>query len=293
MQENKSFSLVPSNFADAKEFAALISKSELVPKDYRDKPYNVLCAIQMGMELGIQPMQALQGIAVINGRPSIWGDAMLALVRGSDLCEGLAETIAGEGEKMVATCTIKRRNEKTEIVRKFSVDDAKKAKLWGKEGPWTNYPTRMLQMRARSWACRDAFPDVLKGISMAEEVQDAPKDMGAADVVSKTVSMPQPIAAEPTLIRLEPEQQAEDPMEEAHNDDEPPMPEAMAASPVAAPEGHPIVPGAIKIVAIKLAAAGKSEKDMAAKFGVAAVKDLKQSQVNAVLDWIKAQAKNA
>lgn len=290
MQDSKSFSLVPANFSEAKEFATLISKSELVPKDYRDKPFNVLCAIQMGMELGIQPMQALQGIAVINGRPSVWGDAMLALVRGSDLCEGLAETIAGEGEKMVATCTIKRKGEKTEIVRRFSVDDAKKAKLWGKEGPWTNYPTRMLQMRARAWACRDAFPDVLKGIAMAEEIQDVPKDLGAAEVVSRGIEMPQPIKTvdnDPPIAG--PGDDHPSLMSDPVPVDEPPMPEAMAGSPVAAPEGNPIVPGAIKIVAMKLAAAGKSEKDLAEKFGVAEVKDLRQNQVNAVLDWLKAK----
>jgi hypothetical protein len=47
--------------------------------------------------------------------------------------------------------------------------------LKGKQGPWTNYPKRMLQMRARSWCLRDVYPDVLRGVHVAEEAQDMPE----------------------------------------------------------------------------------------------------------------------
>ena len=61
--------------------------------------------------------------------------------------------------------------------RKFSVADAKKAHLWGRRGPWENYPERMLQMRARGFALRDSFPDALKGVITVEEAQDFPEVM--------------------------------------------------------------------------------------------------------------------
>src|SRR3546814_4979258 len=54
------------------------------------------------------------------------------------------------------------------------MDDAKKAGRAGKQGPWSQYPQRMRQMRARAWAMRDGFADVLKGIGIAEEVRDFP-----------------------------------------------------------------------------------------------------------------------
>lgn len=63
-------------------------------------------------------------------------------------------------------------------VQKFSVKDAKRAGLWGKSGPWSTYPDRMLTMRARSWALRDEFADILKGIIAAEEAQDYPSEQG-------------------------------------------------------------------------------------------------------------------
>ena len=44
----------------------------------------------------------------------------------------------------------------------------------GKQGPWTQYPKRMRQMRARAFALRDVFADILKGMPIAEELQDYP-----------------------------------------------------------------------------------------------------------------------
>jgi hypothetical protein len=46
------------------------------------------------------------------------------------------------------------------------------------------YPKRMRQMRARAFALRDVFPDVLRGLPVAEEVMDMPVDMGPANVVT-------------------------------------------------------------------------------------------------------------
>src|SRR3546814_9342787 len=71
-----------------------------------------------------------------------------------------------------ATCRLVRKGRETPIIRTFSMDDEKKAGLAGKQGPWSQYPQRMRQMRARAWAMRDGFADVLTGIGIAEEVRD-------------------------------------------------------------------------------------------------------------------------
>ena len=164
---NSQLSLTPKTLDEAMRFAELMSKSNIVPKDYQGNPGNVLVAVQWGMEVGLQPLQAMQNIAVINGRPSLWGDAVIALVRSSSLCEYINETATDT----TATCTVKRRGE-DETYRTFTLDHAKKAGLLGKAGPWSQYPQRMMQMRARSWALRDVFPDVLKGMIVAEEAMD-------------------------------------------------------------------------------------------------------------------------
>lgn len=164
-----SFSLTPTSFEEALKFAELIAKSDLCPRDFKGKPESVLIAVQMGAEVGLKPMQALQNIAVINGRPTIWGDAALALVKAHPSFEWCDEYM----ENNTAYCKIKRKGE-PEQTRKFSVEEAKKANLLNKEGTWRTYPDRMLQMRARGFCLRDTFADALKGLSIAEEVMDYP-----------------------------------------------------------------------------------------------------------------------
>ena len=177
---------------DAKQFGDLVAASEFAPKDFRGKGGSCVLAIQFGAEIGLSPMQALQSIAVVNGRPSIYGDAALAVVKASPLCEYVTETVEGEGDRMVATCTAQRRGDPSPTVRQFSVADAKQAQLWGKAGPWIQYARRMLQMRARGFCLRDAFPDVLRGLVTAEEAQDYPV-VSQVETVKETVV----VSAEP------------------------------------------------------------------------------------------------
>jgi hypothetical protein len=164
--------LALSTFEDAFRFSKLVATSDFAPKDFRGKPESCLLAIQHGAELGLSPMQSLQSIAVVNGRPSVYGDTALAVCKGSPVCEWVRETIEGEGEHMVAVCQAKRRGDAQPVESRFGVAEAKKAGLWGKAGPWTQYPRRMLQMRARGFALRDAFPDLLHGLVTAEEAAD-------------------------------------------------------------------------------------------------------------------------
>ena len=187
----QTFSLAPRNFDEAWRMAEILADSDLVPKDFRGKPGNTLVAIQWGAEIGLGALQAVQNIAVINGRPALWGDAVIALVRSSPLCEFIIETDDGN----TAACRVKRRGE-PEQTRTFSMEDAAAAGLKGKQGPWQQYPKRMRQMRARAFALRDVFADVLKGIPMAEELQDTPAErhMGMVDEVK-----PAAATAAPTL----------------------------------------------------------------------------------------------
>ncbi|TAM07222.1 MAG: hypothetical protein EPN70_03350 [Paraburkholderia sp.] len=162
-----SFDLSPRSLEEALRFADYLADSDLVPKDFKGKPGNVLVAMQWGAELGLKPMQSLQNIAVINGRPALWGDAVLALVLASPACEYIEEW----EESGTAYCKAKRRG-KPEDIQTFSDEDAKKAGLIGKQGPWSQYPKRMKKMRARAFTLRDNFADVLKGIPIAEDIMD-------------------------------------------------------------------------------------------------------------------------
>lgn len=165
-----------ASIEDAFRFAKAICESGFAPKGM-EKPESILVAIQLGAELGLTPMAALQNTAVINGRPAIYGDAALALVRSSGLLVSYKEEIVGEGgsDSFGFRVTAVRKGDQT-TVETFTVGDAKRAKLWGKAGPWTDYPQRMLRFRARGYALRDLFGDVLKGLRTVEEARDIPSE---------------------------------------------------------------------------------------------------------------------
>lgn len=163
----------PTNMGDAMKLAEMLANSTMIPQSYRGKPGDVLVAVQMGAELGLAPLQALQNIASINGRPSVWGDAALALVQGHPGYVSHREWVEGEGMDRAGYCAITRRGS-PEHVQRFSTADAKKAGLLGKAGPWTQYTDRMLVLRARGFALRDKFSDALRGVITAEEAQDMP-----------------------------------------------------------------------------------------------------------------------
>jgi len=198
--------LALATFDDAYRFSKMVAASEFAPKDFRGKPESCMLAIQHGSEVGLSPMQSLQSIAVINGRPTIWGDAALALVQASPVCEYVREYLEGEGDALVAVCEAKRRGYPAPTTVRFSVTDAKKAGLWGKSGPWQQYPARMLTLRARGFALRNAFADALRGLITAEEAQDYP--------TTAAVPTPQP---EPVVVRpaTEPTQATGDDMQRA------------------------------------------------------------------------------
>lgn len=199
-------SLAPQTWQEAQQFAQLLASSTMVPKDFQGKPGNIMVAVQWGAEVGLGPLQAVQNIAVINGRPSIWGDAALALVRGHPACAGVNEGTEGEGDARHGFCEVTRRGEQPQR-RTFSVADAKKAGLWGKAGPWQQYPDRMLQLRARGFAIRDVFPDALRGVITAEEAQDMPAEPREVPNLAQRETRPaQPaIEAEPLLPVLAPD----------------------------------------------------------------------------------------
>ncbi len=195
------FNLTPRNLEEALKLAGMMATSDLVPKDYRDKPGNVLIAVQMGLEIGLAPMQAIQNIAVINGKPGLYGDAGKALLlnAGCLIEEADIEEIRKTG---VARCTIGRPGRST-VTRTFSVEDAKQAKLWGKEGPWTTYPHRQLAWRAFWYAARDGASDILKGLGGREELADIP---GELRDITPEAERPRPVrasAVETSATRLE------------------------------------------------------------------------------------------
>ena len=168
--------LVIRSMDDLFRVARAVASSGLAPSGMT-RPEQVFVAIQTGMEAGLTPMASLQALVVISGQVRWRGDAALALVRRSGLLEGYDVKYVGTAYEDAFECvvTVKRRGFAGAVEGRFSVRDAKDARLWakatrsGEPTPWMTAPRRMLYYRALGYALRDAFSDVLLSLNTAEE----------------------------------------------------------------------------------------------------------------------------
>lgn len=161
-------------------FATELSKSGIVPAAYAARPSAIFACLQYGKEFGIPPMSALQNIAVINGKPTLGTDLMVALAMRHPEWGGYEIT---KSDDKIATVKVYRVSTKLngkilEYTSTFSVEDAQKAGLLRPNSPWDKWRKRMLKHRAMAFAIRDAFPDVLAGSYSYEEMDP---DAGAAE----------------------------------------------------------------------------------------------------------------
>ena len=187
--------IIPSTMEELKYMAGLIIKAGFAPDSYGGDDKKIAIGIMKGVEVGLAPLMALANIAIINGRPCIWGDGAVALVQSKNVIEkfdvveiGKFPTDSDEVEKFPDAygfeAAIWRRGQTSPYVGKFTVGDAKRAKLWlnPKRPPWMMYPKRMLRIRAATFALRDGFADCLAGLGIREEIEDTPAPPKETDV---------------------------------------------------------------------------------------------------------------
>lgn len=188
--------IVPRTLEEAMAFARAVVAARMAPSGF-ETPEACMIAILHGMEVGLTPLSALQRIAVIGGRPTIWGDGAMALVRASGLAASIEERIEGTGPSdWVGVCSVRRKGETHPVERRFSAEDARCARLWGKAGPWSEYPQRMLQMRARAFALRDVFADVLGGLYLREEIEGEEESVAWTQTAGADVAVGPPAPAD-------------------------------------------------------------------------------------------------
>lgn len=215
---NKPMGIVPQSFEDVQRLATMVVASGLWKGDRKDteqqKHAKATMAIMQGLECGVPPIQAVQSIAVINGKCVMYGDLLTALLWANGF--DIEQTITGNGDQRTATCTITRPNGK-KIARSFSVADAKRARLWderqtvkkqwdGKweekpnDSPWYRFGDRMLGWRALGWAQKDGASDVTKGLQVREEVES---EVPMRDITPTTPALELPDIPEPPAIEAE------------------------------------------------------------------------------------------
>ncbi len=165
--------LMPVSITEKVEMAKYLAQSDLMPGGL-SSPAKVFVALQMGHELGLSPMIAINNIAVIKGRPSLSAGIMDAIVRNHPDFAGIS--ISYGKDPISCTVVIKRRMgaDIESIEGYFDMNDAKTAGLIKADSGWEKYPRRMVKARALSFAARDAFPDALAGMVTQEEAEHLP-----------------------------------------------------------------------------------------------------------------------
>jgi len=170
--------------------AGLAPASLIANKAGEDAVSAVAVAIMSGAELGMKPMAALRSFTVINGKPALYGDGLINVIRASGKAAYLRTGCDTRNGQLVGWCEAKRSDTAEEKRVEFSQADAMRAGLWSdkarvtkrrKDGgtyeadndsPWFKYPQRMLPWRASGYCLRELFADVLGGIADEFEVRE-------------------------------------------------------------------------------------------------------------------------
>jgi hypothetical protein len=164
--------------------ATALAASSLLPDALRNKASDVLSMILYGQDLGLSPMQSIQGIYVVKGKPQLSAQTWIALTRRAGHRLSVLEHTA-------ETCTVEivRGDTGETHAETFTIADAKTAKLTSADGMYTKYPKRMLLARAVSNCCRFACPEIALGFSIEGEYDEpdaAPETALAQAVDART-----------------------------------------------------------------------------------------------------------
>jgi hypothetical protein len=198
------------------KLASTLVKSGLLPSAIKS-PEAALVIILTGRELGLAPLQALRSISVVEGKPTLSADLLLALAYKSGLCTGY-EILELTDEKCVVQIS---RNGQVKPPYSYTIEEARKAGLANRPN-WQRHTKAMLRARATSAACRAYFPDVVLGLYTPDELEDlspvvseaapvvitpAPRVVEAAPAMQALPASPAPIA--PTVSQEEDSEEAE------------------------------------------------------------------------------------
>lgn len=163
------FSYITAGLQERADYIARLAPSTILPTAYRGNAANAFVAAETGAALGLEPLQALASIAVINGRAALSSDLMAAVIRRA----GHTLRIVENSPESVTATLIRADDKEFKFEVTWDKDKATKAGLWGQRGPWTQYPTQMLRARAITEVARQGASEALMGMIYS------PEDFGA------------------------------------------------------------------------------------------------------------------
>jgi hypothetical protein len=185
MSNENALAIIPRTLTEVSSLAEVLAQSTLMPKDLLGKAPNVVVQILAGQELGLSPMAAIRGIHVIEGKPILAADTMVALVLRSGLAEYF--TCVEDTDERV-TYETKRKGNPTAQRMSWTVADTKRAGVQLKDN-WRMHPRAMMRARAKSALARDVYPDILAGTYDPDEIQVPAREQARPAVVAPVVDV--------------------------------------------------------------------------------------------------------
>jgi len=184
------------SWAVMKQQADVLIKSGFLPQSL-NTPEKVLAVILTGKELGIGAMESIRGISVIQGKPTVSPQLMLALAFRTK--EVSSYKVTSDKEK--AVCVIQRKNSEP-FTSEFSMEDAQKMGLAGKDN-WKKQPEVMMRWRAIAQAMRVVFPDAISGLYLFDELSHDVEISDSGEIKKHSEVLMEPTAIEAVVEEVE------------------------------------------------------------------------------------------
>jgi hypothetical protein len=157
------FTMTNDQVQRLKTVAQMVSVSQLAfGKGLKEG--DVFLVMLKGIEVGLEPMAAVDLIDIIQGKPTLSPQGMLALINRTGELVDLK--ITSTASQCSVIMTRKGRTPHREV---FTLEHAKAQQLTGKSN-WSKMPEIMLKWRAVSAAARVVFPDIIQGLYLQEEL---------------------------------------------------------------------------------------------------------------------------
>jgi len=175
-------------FDNAQRIAKSLASSTLVPQQFQGQQgyANCLVALEIAGRMNLSPLQVMQNLHIIHGRPSWSSQFIIALINGCGRFEPLQYRVTGKGDDLACQCVAKEISTSADLEGPTVTMAMAKAEGWAtKSGSkWRTMPDLMIRYRAAAMWGRLYIPDLLVGISHSQEevmdiepitVEDAPQ----------------------------------------------------------------------------------------------------------------------
>jgi hypothetical protein len=194
--------MIPQTPQEYARMANLLMDAMCVPASYmvannaNETRAKLIIGLMKSVEIGVPPITGLNGIMIVNNRPSVWGDLAVSLIQRDGHLARMSVMEIGPAPQPANLSldqwddafgfrvSMWRKGQEEAYVGEFTVGDARRANLWlnTKKQPWIYYPKDMLFNRARAKAMRRGFADSLHGMGIIEEERDHAPDPEKRDL---------------------------------------------------------------------------------------------------------------